>query len=62
VHHEQYQADHQGNMNESAGDVKCEKTKQPKNNQDGGNHSKHIVISLRLSARTAAIMCIQTGE
>jgi hypothetical protein len=35
--HNQYQAHNQGNVNESGGYVKCEKSKQPKNNQNCGD-------------------------
>jgi hypothetical protein len=59
MQHEQYQAYHQGNVDEGAGYVKCEKPKQPKNDQDCGDYPKHVVISLLLNARTAAIMCVQ---
>jgi hypothetical protein len=57
MQHEQYQPYHQCNVNERAGYVKCEKPKQPKNDQDCSDYPKHIVISLFLSARKAAIMC-----
>jgi hypothetical protein len=35
--------------------VKREKSKQPKNDQDCGDCSKHLFISLHLSARAPAI-------
>jgi hypothetical protein len=62
MQHEQYQPYHQGNVNKSAGYVKCEEPKQPKNDQDCGDYPKHVVISLFLIARTAAIMCVQNGD
>jgi hypothetical protein len=37
MQHKQYQAHHQGNMNEGGRAVKCEKPKQPKNNQNHGD-------------------------
>jgi hypothetical protein len=42
-------------VNESTGYVKCEKSKQPKNNQNCGDYRKHVFISFLLSARTSAI-------
>jgi hypothetical protein len=41
-------------MDESGGHVKCEKSKQPKNNQDCGDYPKHLFISLLLRAGTSA--------
>jgi hypothetical protein len=55
MHHKQYQTHNQGDVNESAGYVKCEKPKQPKNNQDCGDDSEHVFISLRFCARTAIL-------
>ena len=46
-------------MDESGGHVKCEKSKQPKNNQDCGDYPKHLFISLRLRAGTAATSFFQ---
>jgi hypothetical protein len=46
MHQKQYQAHDKGNVNESAGDVKCEKSKQPKNDQNCGDDPKHVFISL----------------
>jgi hypothetical protein len=42
MQHEQYQADNQSRVNESGGYVKCEKSKQPKNNQNCSNYPKHV--------------------
>jgi hypothetical protein len=42
---EQYQTDNQHNVDESAGYVECEKSEQPKNNQNCGDYSKHVFIS-----------------
>jgi hypothetical protein len=61
MQHKQYQTDNQGNVNEGAGDVKCEKSKQPKYNQNCGDYPKHVFISLFLSARTSAIVHFQTA-
>jgi hypothetical protein len=55
MQHNQYQGHNQDNVNEIAGNVKCEKSKQPKNNQNCGDYSKHVFIPLFLSARTSAI-------
>ena len=46
-------------MNESDGYVKCEKSKQPKNDQNCGDYPKHVFISLLLSAGTSAISFLQ---
>jgi hypothetical protein len=62
VQHEQYQPHNQSNVNEGAGDVKCEKTKQPENDQNCGDKPKHVFISLFLSAITAAMMCFQVED
>jgi len=37
MQHEQYQAHHQGNVNESRGYVEGEKSEQPQNNQNCGD-------------------------
>jgi hypothetical protein len=37
MQHKQYQAHDENNVNESGRYVKCEKSKQPKNNQNGGD-------------------------
>jgi hypothetical protein len=37
MQHQQYQADNQGCMDERGGYVKCEKSQQPKNNQNSGD-------------------------
>jgi hypothetical protein len=41
----EYQAHNQGNVNETGGYVKCEKSKQPKNNQNYGDHRKRAFFS-----------------
>jgi hypothetical protein len=46
-------------MDESGGHVKCEKSKQPKNNQDCGDYPKHLFISLLLRAGTSATSFFQ---
>jgi hypothetical protein len=38
----QYQAYNQGGVNESGGNMKCEKSEQPKNDQNGGDYPKHF--------------------
>jgi len=38
---EEHQADTENDVKQSSSNVKCEKTKQPKNQQDHGNYSKH---------------------
>jgi hypothetical protein len=43
-------------MNESGGYVKCEKSQQPKNDQNCGDYPKHIFISLIQSGRTSAVL------
>jgi hypothetical protein len=57
----QYQAYNQGTVNESGGNMECEKSEQPKNDQYGGDYSKHFFISLRLTARASAISFFQTA-
>jgi hypothetical protein len=42
---EQYEADKEGDVNESAGNMKCKKPKQPKNNEYCGDQSKHVINS-----------------
>jgi hypothetical protein len=39
--------------------VKCEKSKQPKNNQNCGDYPKHVFFSLLLRARTSETMFFQ---
>lgn len=51
MQHEQYQAHNEGNVNESGGYVKCEESKQPKDDQDKSDYREHIFISLLLSAK-----------
>jgi hypothetical protein len=43
MHQKQYQAHDQGNVNESAGYVKREESKQPKNDQNCGDDPKHVL-------------------
>jgi len=57
MQHEQYQTDNQHNVDESAGYVECEKSEQPKNNQHCGNYTKHVFISLLLSASLSDRLC-----
>lgn len=52
----QYDANNQGHMNESGGYVKCEESKQPKNDQNCSDYPKHVFVSLFLRERTPAIM------
>jgi hypothetical protein len=51
MQHEQYQAHNEGNVNESGGYVKCEESKQPKDDQDKSDYREHIFISLLLSGK-----------
>jgi hypothetical protein len=46
-------------VDETGGYVKCEKSKQPKNNQSCGDYPKHVFFSLLLRARTSAILFFQ---
>jgi hypothetical protein len=46
MQHKQDEAHNQGDVNETCGHVKCEKAKHPKNDQYGGDYSKHLFISL----------------
>jgi hypothetical protein len=48
-------------VNENGGYVKCEKAKQPKNNQNSGDYRKRVFISLLLSARTSATSFFRTA-
>jgi hypothetical protein len=41
--------------------MKCEKSEQPENDQNGGDYSKHFFISLRFSARASAIFFFQAA-
>jgi hypothetical protein len=59
MQHKQYQAYNQGNVNESGGYVKCEKPKQPKNDQNCSDYPKHVFISFLSSARTSAISFVR---
>jgi hypothetical protein len=61
MQHEQNQTHNQGNVNEGAGHVKCEKPKQPKNDQDCGDYSKHVFISLFPIEKRSAMACFR-GE
>jgi hypothetical protein len=53
MQHEQYQAHNQGDVNETGGDMECEKSKQPEHNQHCGDDSQHVFLSLLLSVRMA---------
>jgi hypothetical protein len=44
------QPDDQQDVNEAGANVKCEKTKQPENNQNQGDKSEHI-LSPQVAAR-----------
>jgi hypothetical protein len=57
----QYQAHNQDKVDESSSHVKCEKSKQPKNNQNCGDYPKHVFISLRLRVRTSAALFFQAA-
>jgi hypothetical protein len=46
-------------VDETDSHVKCEKSKQPKNNQNCGDYPKHVFFSLLLRARTSEIMFFQ---
>jgi hypothetical protein len=54
MHHEQYEAHNQDNVNQPGGYVKCEEAKQPKDDQNRGDYPKHVFISLFRGARTSA--------
>jgi hypothetical protein len=41
----EYQSHNQDNVNKSGGHVKCEEPEQPKNDQNCGEHPKHVFIS-----------------
>jgi len=43
------QADHQNDVNEAAGNVKCEKAQQPKNDQNRGDYPEHFLFLLASS-------------
>jgi hypothetical protein len=45
MENEQDQADDQQDVNEAGTNVKCEKAKQPENNQNQGNKSEHRFVS-----------------
>jgi hypothetical protein len=62
MEHEQDQANNQGNVNESRGYMECEKSEQPKNNQNCGDYPKHVFISFSLSAGTSAIPFSRTAR
>jgi hypothetical protein len=44
MQYEHDQANNQDNMNQTAGNVKCKKTKQPENNQNRGDYRKHFPL------------------
>ncbi|MGB8839179.1 MAG: hypothetical protein WCC67_20700, partial [Candidatus Acidiferrales bacterium] len=46
MHHEQNEAQHEGDVNKSGRYVESEKSKQPKNNQNCGDNLKHVFTSL----------------
>jgi hypothetical protein len=56
VQHKQDQADNQRHVNESGGYVKCEKPKQPENNENCSDYPKHLFISMFLCAKTRAVI------
>src|SRR4029077_903078 len=62
VQHKQDQADDQGRVNEGGGYVKCEKSKQPKNNQNCSDYPKHVLLSLLLTARISTISFRRTAH
>jgi hypothetical protein len=62
MQHEQNQTDNQSNVNESTSHVKCEKPKQPKNDQDCGDYSKHVFISLFPIEKGPAIACFRAED
>jgi len=45
VENEKDDARDEHNVNKSSGNVKCKKTKQPKYDQNSGDHSQHVFIS-----------------
>jgi hypothetical protein len=51
MENKQYKTYNQDDVNKRGGYVECEKAQQPKNDQNGGDNPKHVVISLRSSAR-----------
>jgi len=51
MQNEQNEAHNEGNVNESSGNVKCEKSEQPKNNEDCGDQSKHVLSSFYFRVR-----------
>jgi hypothetical protein len=61
MHHKQYQAHNQGNVNKRGGYVKCEEPKQPENDQNCGDYPQHFFISSLLSAGTSAISSSQSA-
>jgi hypothetical protein len=62
MEHEQYQAYNQDNVNESGSYVKCEKSKQPENDQNCGNYPKHVFSSLCPNASKSAIIGLQATD
>jgi hypothetical protein len=53
MQHEEYEPHNQENVNERSRYMKCEKTQQPKNNQNRSDYPKHFVISLPSGANNA---------
>jgi hypothetical protein len=62
MQHEQNQSHNQSNVNESRGYMKCEKSEQPKNDQDCGDYSKHVFISLFPVENKSAIACFRAED
>jgi hypothetical protein len=60
MQHKEYQGHNKCNVNESDGYMKCEKSKQPKTNQNCGEYPEHDFISLLLSA--SALMLSLCGR
>jgi hypothetical protein len=62
MQHEQDKSHHQGEVNEGGGQVKCEKSQQPENDQNCGDYPKHVSIPLRLSAKTSECLVSRTAS
>jgi hypothetical protein len=54
MHQQHHDACDEQNVNKAGGNVKCEETKQPKNNQNRGDESKHVFISFSYAANRSA--------
>jgi hypothetical protein len=59
---EEHNSRDQNDVNESRGNVKCEKSEQPKNNQKRGDYSEHMFSSFFLGARQSEICLSRTGR